>query len=247
MRRAALLGLSLMLVVGVIGGCSSSAGNVSITREYRVDFTPDQKHRIEYRIRQGDVLAIHDLFNVEIRQAEVNVLPDGTATFIGIDRFRVAGMTLNALDAVLTARYAEEFRDPQIDVILVQIGARMVYVLGEVDRPGSYKYLGPGFNVVSAIAAAGGYTDTAQPGSVALVRMTADGYFCRNMDLSDISSSNLFDPEIMDLQPFDIIFVSRSAIGDFSVFTKSLVSAIATYTDLAVDVKYLTDSDDWRR
>ena len=50
----------------------------------------------------GDVLQVRDLFNEVIRQDAVRILPDGNATFLGVGQVRTAGMTLGALDSLLT-------------------------------------------------------------------------------------------------------------------------------------------------
>ena len=120
------------------------------------------------------------------------------------------------------------------------MGVRKVYVLGEVERPGGYDHEGPGFNVISAIAAAGGYNTFVATGSVALIRMSPEGYHCREMDLGSISHGYEFDASILDLQPYDIIYVSRSAIGDFAVFSENLLEGLLRFTNLATDIRYLT-------
>lgn len=246
MQRAALYSLGLILLAAMLGGCGGTTGGVGVRREFRVDFSPEQKTQLsspestQYRIRQGDVLAVRDMFNEDLRQDSVQILPDGSATFLGVDRFKVAGMTISEVDSILTMSYGQRFRDPTIDVYLTEMAARKVYVLGEVTRPGSYDHEGPGYNVVSAVASAGGYTNMAQQGSVALIRVTKDGYMCRELNLASIRNGDSFDPAILDLQPYDIIFVSRTAIGDFAVFTNTLMGALLKYTDFAVDIKYIT-------
>ena len=252
MTRVSLLVAALAVLVPMIG-CGGSSGRVAVRREFRVDFTPAQQRELkaaaseEYQLRHGDILAIRDIFNENLAQDNVMILPDGTATFLGVERFRVAGMTITELDSVLTASYAQRFLDPSIDVYLMETSSRKVYVLGEVRMPGGYPHDGPGFNVISAIAAAGGYTEHAQSGAIALIRMTPSGYSCRELDLRSINKGYEFDPGILDLQPFDIVYVSRSAIGDFAVFSTSLMGALMKYTDIASDLRYLSDSDPYRR
>ena len=55
-----------------------------------------------------------------------------------------------------------------------QASAVFVHVLGSVQRPGLYE-LGDGARAVDAVAAAGGFTDTADPCGVNLARFVADG------------------------------------------------------------------------
>jgi len=254
MQRQIFLCLAILVACGaLLAGCGGSSSEIMIRREFRVDFTPEQQRDLfaqestAYRIRQGDVLAVRDLYHEEINQEDIRVLPDGTATFLALERYRVAGMTVGELDSLLTAGYAQRFRDPLIDVYVREHGARQIYVLGEVTRPGAYDYEGSGFNVLSAIAAAGGYDDYAQAGSVAIIRIDNDGYRCREIDLRSITHGQGFDPTVLDLRPYDIIYVSRSAIGDFAVFSSNLMDGLLKYTDFATDIRYLTDEDIYRR
>jgi protein involved in polysaccharide export with SLBB domain len=253
MQRPILLCLVILLAGGVVVSGCGGAADVAVRKQFRVDFTPEQQQELfaretaGYRIRQGDVLAVRDLYHEELDQDEIRVLPDGTATFLALDRQRVAGMTVGQLDSLLTAGYAERFRDPLIDVYVREHGARQVYVLGEVGSPGAYDYTGPGFSVLSAIAVAGGYSEYAQSGSVAVIRIDEDGYRCREMDLRSITHGESLDPAILDLRPYDIVYVSRTAIGDFAVFSDNLMSGLLRYTDFATDIRYLSDDDIYRR
>jgi protein involved in polysaccharide export with SLBB domain len=253
MQRPIIVCLVILIAgTALLVGCGGAA-DVAVRKQFRVDFTPEQQRELfarettSYRIRQGDVLAIRDLYHEELDQDNIRVLPDGTATFLALERQRVAGMTVGELDSLLTAGYAERFRDPLIDVYVREHGARQIYVLGEVRSPGVYEYTGPGLNVLSAIAAAGGYSEFAQSGSVAVIRIDEDGYRCREMDLRSITHGESLDPAILDLRPYDIVYVSRTAIGDFAVFSDNLMSGLLRYTDFGTDIRYLTDGDFYRR
>jgi hypothetical protein len=70
---------------------------------------------------------------------------------------------------------------------------------------------------------------------------------CRELDLSGFASGKTFDPAVIDIRPYDVIFVARTAIGDFASFTTNLISSLLQYTQLAVDIKYITAGDAFRR
>jgi polysaccharide export outer membrane protein len=67
-----------------------------------------------------------------------------------------SGMTTIELSARVAARLREEHMvtNPQVSVAL--LSTRPFYILGEVDKPGSYPYH-QGLNIVSAVATAGGF------------------------------------------------------------------------------------------
>ena len=55
------------------------------------------------------------------------------------------------------------------------------------------------------------------------------------------------DMQLLDIQPFDVIWVSRSAIGDFEVFSDSLVESLSRYTRLGLDGRFLLNPDNYIR
>lgn len=248
--------ISLVLVLGsvtVLTGCGSVATGPAVKREATVAFTAEQRETMDaidkrdYLIRRGDVLAVRDLFNEVLNQDNVLVLPDGSATFFGLDQVRVVSMSLGQLNEYLNREYAKEFRDPKVTVAVRELGARDIYVLGEVRTPGSYPIPEYGFTALAAVAMAGGFAPGADKGSVVLVRVTDQGYMCRELDLSGFASGRTFDPSVVDIRPYDVIYVSRTAIGNFAAFTTSLVTSLLQYTQLAVDVKYILEGDVFRR
>jgi len=248
--------ISLVLILGslaVLAGCGSVSTGPAVRREASVAFTAEQREAMkaiderDYLIRRGDVLAVRDLFNAVLNQDNVLVLPDGSATFFGLPQARIVSMTLGQLNDFLNREYAKEFRDPKVTVAVRELGASDVYVLGEVRAPGAYPIPEYGFTAMAAVAKAGGFAAGADKGAVVLVRVTAQGYMCRELDLSGFASGKTFDPDVIDIRPYDVIYVSRSAIGDFAAFTTGLITSLIQYTQLAVDVKYITAGDVFRR
>jgi len=237
----------------VTAGCGSVSSGPAVKREMAVAFTDEQKSAIQavdtraYLIRRGDVLMVRDMFNDVLNQDAVLVLPDGSASFFGLNPVRIAGMTIAEVDDLLTLEYGKEFRDPRISVAMRELGSTEVYVMGEVAQPGRYPIPKGGFSVLAAVANAGGFANGADKGAVVLVRVTEQGYLCREIDLSNFAAGRTFDPAIMDLQPYDVLYVSRTAIGDFAAFTDGLITSLLSFTQLAVDVKYITEGDVFRR
>lgn len=242
-RIVALLFVALPLAA--IAGCGTARGP-AISHEAMFPFTEEAKQKFLaaqgslYRIQCGDLLAVYftdKALNEEMKQPEVLVLPDGSANFRGVDRLEVAGRSVAYVDSVLTAYYGRTRRDVDLSVIVTKSAGLEVYVLGEVREPNLYGVPPNGFTVLGAIARAGGFRDGADKGSVTLIRLTPEGYLCREMDLSSIRKGLVFDPVMADLRPYDIIYVSRTTLGDFAAFSKDVVLALSYYTGLVLDVR----------
>jgi protein involved in polysaccharide export with SLBB domain len=249
-RAGAWLGL---LALAVSGGCASHNGP-RVKHEFMLTFTPEQKQEQQdiatrsYRIHRGDVFAVFFTYNKEKDQQNVMVLPDGTASLQGLDQLYVAGLTVPGLDSLLTDRYAEQLRDPDLSVVMQSLAGRKVYVLGEVNNPGLFDLPVHGLSVLGAVAMAGGFTNWAGRGSIAQIRVTPEGYLCRELDIGDIKHPKSIDVAVLDLEPFDVIYVSRSWIGDFASFSREVATNLLQYTRLWTDVRLIEDPERfWRR
>lgn len=90
--------------------------------------------------------------------------PSGYLAMPVVGSLKVAGMTPKQLqDQLVRALQAAHIRDPNVTVEVTEF--RPFYILGEVDKPGAYPYIG-GLNVMSAIAIAGGQTYRADQSQV---------------------------------------------------------------------------------
>jgi len=96
------------------------------------------------------------------------------------------------------------------DVIgIPQRETKAVYVIGDVNKPGSYDYpQGNGISLSRAVALAGGPTKTSKMSKSILVRQSADGSVQRMaLDIGRILKGK--DPDL-DLHPEDLLFVPGS-------------------------------------
>jgi len=97
---------------------------------------------------------------------------------------------------------------PGDTVIVPQAG--IVYVLGEVYRPGGFvSNSSGGFTVLQIIAAAGGPTHLASPGKTKLLRRTPNGVRDIPVPLQKLMKGQIPD---MPVSPDDILFVPSSAV-----------------------------------
>ena len=102
--------------------------------------------------------------------------------------------------------------------------AGIVYVLGEVGRPGGYVMNATGgVTVLQVVAVAGGPTHFASAGKTRLLRKTDNGFQEQHIDLKKLLRGKIHDVAVADE---DILYVPSSAI-------KSVLSASALVTTAA--------------
>lgn len=235
-----------------VAGCAGSPRQV-VRRELLCEFTPEQRTAIEsaesapYRLQRGDLFAVETLVDEELRQDSIIVLPDGSASFADLGNVVVEGRTIAEVEQTLNEAYSRNYRDVALSVVLKKVVARQVYVLGEVRNPGLYDVTGRGIGIMGAIAQAGGFSDWAGHASVVVMRLTADGYFIRELDLTALRKGSEFDAAAVDLQPYDIVYVNRSKIGDFAAFSKNVMTSLVQYSRFILDARQIEDPEIYRR
>jgi protein involved in polysaccharide export with SLBB domain len=254
--RFLLVTAALVAALGVLGGCGSSAEpNV---RTEVVPFTPEQQQQMaraqtaEYRLRVGDEVGLDFKYEDALDSQRIMVLPDGRITLPGgVDPVMARGHSVVELDSMLTAAYAKDYRNPDLSVMIESLADLRVYVMGYVKRPGEVELPPQGMNVVQAIAAAGGFDEDAATSETVLMRVTEEGFLLRQIDLGHLEHRGIPDFQALDLQPYDVLFVPRSPIGDFGYFADTFIGGMLNVTDLFWDVYAIANIDKvetiWRR
>jgi polysaccharide export outer membrane protein len=122
-----------------------------------------------YQIGATDVLRVSIWRQPELSVDAVVVRLDGKISVPLLDDVQAAGLTPLELKQVLTERYAEYISNPTVTVIVSGINSKLVYVIGEVPRPGPMPIRGD-FRVVDALSTAGGFTPFAGKSNVKIIR-----------------------------------------------------------------------------
>ncbi|HOU53206.1 MAG TPA: polysaccharide biosynthesis/export family protein [Myxococcota bacterium] len=162
----------------------------------------------------GGQLGPGDLIEVKVfRENDLSgvfqVGPDGTIDFPLIGTLAVAGQTAPEVASLIRQRLGEGYlQHPHVTVLVKEVQSRRIYVLGQVERPGTFKYE-EGMTVVQAITLAGGFTKTARPDATVVTRVI-DGRETRFVvPVEEISRGTARN---LPLLPGDIVFVPQSIL-----------------------------------
>ena len=125
-----------------------------------------------YRLGPGDRLQIRVLGADELN-GQYSVQDDGTVKMLMAGAVPAAGFTAEQVqtkieDALKAGRYLTQ---PRVTVVVTDY--RPYFILGEVSGPAAYPYVN-GMRVLSAVAAAGGYTYRADQNFVVITRNGED-------------------------------------------------------------------------
>jgi polysaccharide export outer membrane protein len=243
-RGRSVRALAGALCLTALAGCGGSGPPV--LRTDFIPFSPEQKIENDaqvtraYRIQEGDILKVHFAYEKNLNQDGIVVLNDGAISLTGVDRVRVAGLTLAETDSVLTIAYSHEYREPALSVMVIETVGRRVYVMGHVKNPGFYRVPLGGMDVMGAIGMADGFSEYADPASTLVVRVTQEGYQVQEIDLESFGSPGYGALATIPLQSYDIIYVPRSRVGDIAFFAENVLASIGSVTRIFYDLTYIT-------
>lgn len=129
----------------------------------------------------------------------------------------------------IRAAYARVFGDQlAVTVNLTKRAEPMLYVMGEVKRPGAMAISRP-VNLVTAMAMAGGFTDAADEAAILVMRVRPDhDYDYWTFDLKQ----GLLSPERQGafvLRSDDVVYVARSPIADVNLFVRQYIRGLLPF------------------
>lgn len=183
------------------GSCFRAIVFLSLFAFVAISFAKDDT----YLINKGDKLRI-DVWQEENLHVEVMVSPDGTISFPLLGIVPAAGKTLGQLQEDMRKRLEEYIPGPEVNVTLLTIEGNVIYVLGEVARPGPYTMV-KNLHIIQALSLAGGLTPFASKDEIHVVRQMANGQFKSiPFDYGDVEDGDNLDTNI-PLQSGDTLIV----------------------------------------
>ncbi len=176
---------------------------------------------LPYTLGAGDEIEITFLRTPELNQRQI-IRPDGDISLLGLDppdpaELHAADLTTGQLADALGYAYRNELKDPTIGVAIRAFGSNVVYVAGEVNKPGAVPLAGD-MTTLQAILSADGLKSSAKPQEVLLIRPAGPRHaHWQLLDLGKAFGRGDVGDDIR-LAPRDIIYVPRSHIGNADEF-----------------------------
>lgn len=129
------------------------------------------------RTTPNHVLAADELIEIKVYQepdldTTVRIPGDGRIVFPLIGQVAVAGKTVHQATKLIRDQLEARFLvDPQVTLSVVEQAKRLFTVIGQVQRPGTYRFPDrQALDLIQVIGIAGGYTRLADPGRITVKR-----------------------------------------------------------------------------
>ena len=170
---------------------------------YALEKTEGIERKI-YTINSGDILDI-SVWNEDVLKRVIRVLPDGYISFPLVGEIAVSGASLPQIKQQLTEKLARFIADPVVNISVQSAEGNIVYVIGQVKRPGQFVMYQP-LDVMQVLSLAGGLTAFAQANDIVILRRTDNGKVAIEFEYGALEEGDELDSNIL-LKSGDVIVV----------------------------------------
>lgn len=158
----------------------------------------------DYELQAGDTLEI-SVWGEEDLLRTVLVRPDGKFSFPLLGEFDANGKTTSVLQQEMRERLVRYIPEAVVTVAVTGIEGNVIYVIGEVENPGSI-VMNPRLTVLQALSLARGTTAFADVDNIIVVRGNGDERQVFNFRYSDVIRGRNLQQDI-ELQSGDVVIV----------------------------------------
>jgi len=122
----------------------------------------------DYTVNTGDALEVSVWKEPDLTKTVV-VRPDGKFSFPLAGEIVAAGRSVAQIQSDITTRLHKYIPEPVVTAAVTLLEGNRVYVIGQVNKPGSY-VMNPRLNVLQALSVAGGMTAFAGTNDIIVLR-----------------------------------------------------------------------------
>lgn len=158
----------------------------------------------DYTIGAGDVLEI-SVWKDEALTRAVSVLPDGKIAFPLVGQVDVKGKTLKIVQKEISRKLSKYIPSPEVNVSVRQVNSMNVFVIGKVNRPGSFSLI-EDYNVMQVLALAGGLNAYAKKNKIKIFRKVDGKTYVVRFRYGDVSKGKNLETNI-PLRRGDVVVV----------------------------------------
>jgi polysaccharide export outer membrane protein len=239
--RRAVLVASACLPVVALGCASGPRGSDQAAGWYQREDLPQfvaetsgPAHDVlepEYVIGVGDKLDIVFLFQTNLSTRGLVVRRDGRISLPYVGDQMAAGITPMTLDSLLTTRFSEILREPNLAVIVTEPAPQKVFVLGEVKQPGAFTF-DDEVTMLQAVAMAGGFVPGGLANHAVLIRREGFNRIVGiEVDLAAVMDGASLANDIR-LRNYDIVMIPQHPIYSAADFMNAVYDVVNAPLDL---------------
>ena len=187
-----------------ISGLFAAIASVVIFALPGAAMAQDENNNNDYLVKPGDTLLISVWKEEDLRQ-EVLIAPDGGFSFPLAGNLSAAGKSVSTISKEVSARLQRYIPDLVVTVMITAINGNKIYVIGQVNNPGTF-VMNPQIDVMQALSMAGGTNAFASLNDIKIIRRTASGQRVLPFRYNDVARGRDLSQNIM-LESGDVVIV----------------------------------------
>jgi protein involved in polysaccharide export with SLBB domain len=225
-----------MVAVALLGACKygtrpddvlSTTQQIDLVESAPLAFAPWTNRAMPYCVGPGDKLRIKFTVTREMDE-EVVVSPDGYIGARATGQISVEGRTVPEIENAIRRAARGSVTDQKVVVELMDAVSSKVYVGGSVRQPGSYRISPRQIGVLEAVILAGGVTEEARMGQVALIRRGPKNIpMLRTVNLREMIETG-GDADVPMLAG-DILYVPRSTVAEVNLWVDQFINKVVPF------------------
>ena len=163
----------------------------------------------EYKLSPGDAIKVQVYQNPDLT-LEARLSEAGSISYPLVGSVPIGGMSISQAEKAIADALQKKqiLKQPQVNIVLLQVRGNQVTVLGQVQRPGRFPLETTTVRVSDMLAAAGGVTPTGD--DVLVVSGNREGQpFRKSIDIPNLFKGDRAADDIL-LQPGDTLYVNKA-------------------------------------
>ena len=163
----------------------------------------------EYKLSPGDEIKVQVYQNPDLT-LEARVSESGSISYPLVGIVPIGGMSISQAEKTIADALQKKqiLKQPQVNIVLLQVRGNQVTVLGQVQRPGRFPLETTTVRVSDMLAAAGGVTPTGD--DVLVISGNRQGKpFRKSIDIPNLFKGDRSADDIL-LEPGDTLFVNKA-------------------------------------
>lgn len=158
----------------------------------------------DYKLHAGDKIQVAVWKELELQRVII-VRPDGRFSFPLAGEVQAAGRSADDIRVEIEGRLQKYIPEPVVTVSVEEVAGNRAFVVGQVNRPGMF-VMNPQFNVLQALALAGGATPFAKLDGIIILRGSGASQTALPFRYSQVTEGKSLGQNIM-LESGDVVVV----------------------------------------
>jgi polysaccharide export outer membrane protein len=159
----------------------------------------------DYKLHPGDKVIIGVYDDPKLLPQQMTVAPDGRISYPMVGELMAGGKTVEQVRLELNAKLKKYLSDPIATVILTETKGNVVFVVGQVTKPGAID-MNPTINVLQALSIAGGANPYAKLDSIIVIRSSGGAQRVLPFKYGQVSTGKELQQNIQ-LESGDVVVV----------------------------------------